>query len=66
MFVVDVIGHSGGLSLFWNDYVNIQLLSYSSGHVDVLYYINGTQVSCYLTGFYGNSIPYLRPQSWTT
>lgn len=36
VLVIDACGRSGSLAMFWNDYVNIKILSYSYGHVDAL------------------------------
>ncbi|KAK3221776.1 hypothetical protein Dsin_008801 [Dipteronia sinensis] len=33
--VVDSIGRSGGLCLFWNDNVTVNLVTFSQGHIDV-------------------------------
>lgn len=33
--VVESLGHSGGLSLFWSYRITVDLLSYSSCHIDV-------------------------------
>jgi hypothetical protein len=35
-FVVDGVGKGGGLALFWDDSINIDLLSYGLHHIDTM------------------------------
>lgn len=53
-FAIDINRYSGGLAMFWSDHVNINFLSYSDGHVDMLCNFNDNSSLCYVTGFYGN------------
>lgn len=62
-FAVDAVVRSGGLALFFNDDINIQLLSYCCGNIDTLCNINEMGNSCYVTGFYRNPSN-LRPHLW--
>lgn len=65
MFVVDTSGRSGSQVMFCNDSVNVNILSYSSGHVYALYYFNDIRTSCYVTGFYGSPHMHEPHYSWT-
>uniref|UniRef100_A0A2C9VZD1 Uncharacterized protein n=1 Tax=Manihot esculenta TaxID=3983 RepID=A0A2C9VZD1_MANES len=50
--MMDPIGFSGGLALFWKESSIASLISYSTHHIDVLVTIEGmTQFR--LIGFYG-------------
>jgi len=35
-FTVDCRGHSGGLALLWEESLQVNLLSYSNNHIDVI------------------------------
>lgn len=61
-FYVSPVGSKGGLALFWNANANVNILSYSCGHIDslVAYY----PTPFYFTGFYGNPEHNLRYLSW--
>ncbi|KAK3232376.1 hypothetical protein Dsin_004257 [Dipteronia sinensis] len=62
--VVDNVGNLGGLCLFWDSSVDVLLMSFSVGHIDV-------SIRCAnknywrLTGFYGHPEQSQRPNSWT-
>ncbi|KAK2652828.1 hypothetical protein Ddye_012684 [Dipteronia dyeriana] len=62
--VVDSIGRSGGLCLFWNDNVTVNLVNYSQGPIDVNVSAVGG-ATWRLTGFYGNPNKRQRCHSWT-
>ncbi|KAK2649208.1 hypothetical protein Ddye_016697 [Dipteronia dyeriana] len=62
--VVDSVGRSFGLCMFWSENVDVVLLSYSQGHVDVQVRIHQAKVWC-LTGFYGHLERSKRCHSWT-
>ncbi|KAM7276738.1 hypothetical protein ACFE04_018604 [Oxalis oulophora] len=53
------IGRSGGVACFWTNCVNVEVLSYSAEHIDV---IVDSLWRC--TGFYGNPNTTLRINSW--
>lgn len=52
MVVVEVQGRSGGLSMLWKDQDQVQLLSVSNNHIDVVISEKDRQ-PWRLTGFYG-------------
>ncbi|KAI5665932.1 hypothetical protein M9H77_15785 [Catharanthus roseus] len=62
---MNVNGCSDGLAMFWNDYVNVNILSYFFAHVDALCYFHEIFSSCYVNGFYGNPHTNERHHSWT-
>ena len=51
--VVNSAGRNGGLCLLWSDGVGVDLLSYSSFHIDVMVSFNPLKVWRF-TGFYEN------------
>lgn len=51
VFVVDCIGLSGGLALFWKYSVNLNIVSYSKVHIDTV--IECQDKSFKFTGLYG-------------
>lgn len=62
IFCINPSGHKGGLLLFWNDHVNLTILSYSIGHIDCL--LKTSLFPFYFTGFYGNSSRSDHIHSW--
>lgn len=46
--------------MFWKDDVDVSLLSYSIGHIDVKVTRLERGEECYFTGFYGNPVVDLR------
>ncbi|KAL5559955.1 hypothetical protein UlMin_036166 [Ulmus minor] len=56
-------GRSGGICLLWLDSINVQLLSGSKGHIDVMV-STPNSTSWRFTGLYGNPDTSLRPQFW--
>ncbi|KAK3188546.1 hypothetical protein Dsin_028107 [Dipteronia sinensis] len=62
--VVDSVGNSGGLCLFWSNAVEVDLLSYSSGHIDVRVRQCSKPIWRF-SGFYGNPVPTQRKHYWT-
>ena len=63
MLTWDREGRSGGLCLLWLDSINVQLLSGSKGHIDVMV-TTPNSTSWRFTGLYGNPDTSLRPQFW--
>ncbi|KAK2664364.1 hypothetical protein Ddye_002938 [Dipteronia dyeriana] len=61
--VVDSVGKSGGLCLFWSSDLHVELLTYSQAHMDVRIWHNKNH-SWRFTGFYGHPDRSLRAQSW--
>ncbi|KAK2657969.1 hypothetical protein Ddye_011021 [Dipteronia dyeriana] len=62
--VVNSIGRSGGLYMFWSEAVQLDLLSFSRYHIDALV-LSSEQVSWRLTRFYGNPEIEHRGHGWT-
>ncbi|KAL5570726.1 hypothetical protein UlMin_020323 [Ulmus minor] len=63
MLTWDREGRSRGLCLLWLDSINVQLLSGSKGHIDVMI-TTPNSTSWRFTGLYGNPDTSLRPQFW--
>ncbi|KAF4380398.1 hypothetical protein F8388_024691 [Cannabis sativa] len=61
--VVEKIGRSGGLCLFWSSNVTVVLKGYSRNHIDVMVCSHGDLWWLY-TGFYGQPEAHLRSQFW--
>lgn len=61
---VDQIGNSGGLAMLWKKGVEVDLLSYSSNHIDVKVQSSSNSLSWRCAGFYGLADQSLRDQSW--
>ncbi|KAK3194516.1 hypothetical protein Dsin_025826 [Dipteronia sinensis] len=62
--VVDCIGKGGGICLYWFQDVNVDLLSYSSAHIDIrIKRINNKSLR--FTGFYWDPDGMQRRHSWT-
>ncbi|KAK3230421.1 hypothetical protein Dsin_002302 [Dipteronia sinensis] len=62
--VVDCVGRSGGLCLFWTNFLKVDLLSFSRFHIDVQVNSHGGKI-WRLTGFYGHPVASERFHSWT-
>ena len=62
--VVDRVGNSGGLCLFWKVDFDVSLLSYSRFHIDTTVISHGDK-KWRLTGFYGNPVANQRSHGWT-
>ncbi|KAL5788264.1 hypothetical protein ACOSP7_005213 [Xanthoceras sorbifolium] len=60
---VDCEGKSGGLMLLWNDVWDVSVLSFSSGHIDVVIKMENN-LKWRFTGFYGCPVPNHRTDSW--
>lgn len=56
-------GSSGGLCLFWNNNVKVELLTFSLTHIDVRIWQSGG-LQWRFTGFYSHSEPLQRIHSW--
>lgn len=61
--VVNCVGRSGGLCLFWADSVDVSLLSYSLFHIDVQI-VTHQNTLWRLTGFYGHPEVNQRHHGW--
>ena len=63
LFVVDRVGHSGGLALFWKAKFKVRLLKYANNFIDVA--IDGAGSGQWrLTGYYGFPESARRRESW--
>ncbi|KAK3228833.1 hypothetical protein Dsin_000714 [Dipteronia sinensis] len=51
--VVDSVGKSGGLYLMWDSSIDVVLMSYSQGHIDVRIHDENNR-NWRFTGFYGH------------
>ncbi|KAL8146376.1 hypothetical protein AgCh_004207 [Apium graveolens] len=63
MIVVEANGRSGGLSLLWKETNQVELLSLSKYHIDVVVNVAGLQ-SWRLTSFYGEPNRNMRRKTW--
>ena len=61
--VVDKVGHSGGICLFWSDNVLVDLLGFSRHHIDVLVSSHNS-LRWRFTGVYGQPNHNLRSLFW--
>lgn len=52
--VVDAVGRSGVLELFWKDSLDVNILFFSSGDIDVAIKLKANSFFSYFTGFYGH------------
>jgi hypothetical protein len=53
MFMVESIGKSGGLVLFWEDECRVEIKNFSHRHINTTIYDQLLNVEWKLTGFYG-------------
>ncbi|OMO59710.1 reverse transcriptase [Corchorus capsularis] len=63
-FGVSATGRSGGLAMFWDDSVDLQLISFSQHHIDMWVDENQRLAKWRLTGFYGEADTGRRHLSW--
>ena len=63
-FVVDRVGNSGGLCLFWKEGIDVSLLSYSRFHIDTIVESHN-DMKWRLTGFYRHPCAAQRLHGWT-
>ena len=62
---VDCKGKSGGLALLWKEEVEVNIRSYSEGHIDAMIRDENEGEAWGFTGFYGNPKQEERMNSWT-
>ncbi|KAK1372464.1 hypothetical protein POM88_028657 [Heracleum sosnowskyi] len=62
-FTIETRGHNGGLAFLWRNQHEVELLSYSTNHVDVLVDSKGWN-KYRLTGFYGEPDRAKRKDTW--
>ena len=63
-YVVDSQGRSGGIGLFWNNGINIDILGYSRYHLDVSVEEQGKD-KWRMTCIYDEAQTHLRHETWT-
>ena len=64
VFCVPRVGTGGGLALFWNAKIEVQIQSYSQNHIDAVVMKKVGGRSFRFTGFYGNPMTSKRKESW--
>jgi exonuclease III len=64
MFVVDPVGRSGGLVLFWKDAKNLEIQNYTRRHINALLKGEDNGSDWKLTCFYGHPATAKRHESW--
>lgn len=62
---VDGVGSGGGLALFWDESVHLDLLSYTNRHIDVLVKEDGSAMQWRCTFVYGEPKAHERHNMWT-
>lgn len=63
-FVVDSVGKSGGLAMFWTNEVKAELSTYSRSHISIRIGTKPSSLVWMLFGFYGNPATEKRIESW--
>jgi hypothetical protein len=64
LFVVDSIGKGGGLALFWNEDLKMEIKNFSSRHINGVVTIPLTDQQWKFTGFYGQPDVSKRREGW--
>jgi hypothetical protein len=64
LFVVDCVGRSGGLALFWKLETPVQIQNYSRRHINAVINSGSVGEEWKFTGFYGHPDVIHRPASW--
>jgi hypothetical protein len=64
LFVVDPIGRSGGLALFWRHNRDLEIFNYSKSHIHAVVKDAEGLPFWQFTGFYGNPDSARRGESW--
>ncbi|GLT66721.1 hypothetical protein SLA2020_390740 [Shorea laevis] len=65
MFVVDAVGLSGGLALFWMEDVQLEIQNYSLRHINAVITEPRLNFQWKLTGFYGHPETARRGEGWS-
>jgi exonuclease III len=65
MFVVDSVGKSGGLALFWAVDIGVEIQNYSRRHISAKVCSSPNKPQWKLTGFYGHPNPSKRKEAWS-
>jgi hypothetical protein len=64
-YAINSVGRSGGIGLFWNKSIKLEVLGYSDYHVDVAVREPGVE-PWRMSVFYGEAQTHLRHQTWDT
>jgi hypothetical protein len=64
MFVVDFVGKSGGLALFWTVDVGVEIQNYNHRHINAKVCSSPAKPQWKFTGFYGHPDPSKRMEAW--
>jgi hypothetical protein len=64
MFVVDCVGKSGGLVLFWEEGWEVEVQNYSHRHINAIVHDQNLNADWKLTCFYGHPDPTKRHEAW--
>jgi exonuclease III len=64
MFVIDPVGRSGGLELFWKETDELEIQNFSRRHINAIVKRSDEDRSWKLTCFYGNPDSSKRHESW--
>ena len=65
MFVVDFIRRSGGMTLMWDEDINLDIQNYSQCHINGMVKMRMSREQWKFTGFYGHPDPSKRHEAWT-
>ncbi|XP_019167808.1 PREDICTED: uncharacterized protein LOC109163513 [Ipomoea nil] len=64
MFCVDAVGHSGGLAMLWSSIVQLQIITYSSNHIDTTISLDVDTPTLRFTGYYGYPEGHRQREAW--
>jgi hypothetical protein len=64
LFMVDPVGHSGGLALFWREAKEVEIYNYSRRHISAIVQSGEEPFYWKLTSFYGHPDAAKREESW--
>jgi exonuclease III len=64
MFVVDSVGRSGGLALFWGEETCVTIQNFSQRHINGVIRISDSAMPWKFTGFYGHPDVAKRDEAW--
>jgi hypothetical protein len=65
LFVVDPVGRSGGLALFWMEECGLEIYNFSRRHINAILKSSDDNFVWKFTGFYGNPESAKREESWS-
>jgi exonuclease III len=64
LFVVDLVGRSGGLTIFWKEDCLLEIYNYSRRHINAIIKVGDGGVCWKFTGFHGHPVCAQRLESW--